>query len=83
MTVAALGALILDECLHQRFQYDRGNLTGLTQRFQQRLAQVNATPWLMATGEDLRWPTTEGGQLDGMSQLMYEYIDRMLLPALN
>lgn len=83
MTVAALGASTLNECLHQQFQYDQGNIAGLTKRFQQRLAQVNATPWLMATGEDLRWSTTEGGQLDMMSQLMHEYMDKMLMPALD
>lgn len=82
MTVAALGALTLDECLHQQFQ--RGSsLKGLTRRFQKRLAQVNATPWLMATGEDLRWSTTVGGQLDGMSRLMHQYIDRVLLLSLD
>lgn len=62
MTVAALGALILDECLKQRNQHrSNGNLTGLAQRFQKQLAKVNTVPWLMATGDDCRWPTTEGG----------------------
>jgi 2-polyprenyl-6-methoxyphenol hydroxylase-like FAD-dependent oxidoreductase len=83
MTVAALGALTLDECLHQQLGRDNGSLTGLYQRFAKRLAQVNATPWLMATGEDLRWQTTEGGQLDRMSRLMHQYIDRVLLLALD
>jgi 2-polyprenyl-6-methoxyphenol hydroxylase-like FAD-dependent oxidoreductase len=83
MTVAALGALTLDECLHQQFRRDKGSLKGLTKRFQRRLAQVNATPWLMATGEDLHWSTTEGGQLDGMSRLMHRYLDQVLLVALD
>ena len=83
MTVAAKAALTLDECLHQQFRRDKSTLTGLTQRFQQRLAQVNATPWLMATGEDLRWPTTEGGQPDRMSRLMHQYMDRVQLLSIN
>ncbi|MBV9389396.1 MAG: monooxygenase [Chroococcidiopsidaceae cyanobacterium CP_BM_ER_R8_30] len=83
MTVAALGASILDECLHQQLPYGKSDLAGLTKRFQQQLAQVIATPWLMATGEDLCWSTTEGGQLDGMSRLMHEYMDKMLMPALD
>jgi len=83
MTVAALGALTLEDCLHQQFRRNKGSLTGLTRRFQKRLAQVNATPWLMATGEDLRWSTTEGGQPDGMSRLMQRYIDQVLMLSLD
>lgn len=83
MTVAALGAVTLDKCLHQQFRFNKGNLKGLTKRFQKRLAQVNATPWLMATGEDLRWSTTEGGQPDRMSQFMHQYIDRMMMLSLD
>jgi len=83
MTIAALGALTLDECLHQQWRRDKGSLVGLQKRFAKRLAQVNATPWLMATGEDLRWPTTEGGQPDRMSRLMHRYIDQVLLLALD
>lgn len=83
MTVAALGALTLDECLHQQFRHNKGSLTGLTKRFQKRLAQVNATPWLMATGEDFRWPTTVGGQPEGMTRLMHRYIDQVLLLSVD
>ncbi len=83
MTVAALGALTLDECLHQQLGGEKGSLKGLTQRFQKRLALVNANSWLMATGEDLRWPNTEGGQSDRMSRLMQRYIDRVLILSLD
>ncbi len=78
ITVAAMGALALDECLQQQFQHDQGNLVGLTGRFQQRLAKVNAMPWLMATGEDFRWSTTVGGQPDHITRLMHHYFDRVL-----
>lgn len=83
MTVAALGALTLDECLHQQFRRDKDSLTGLTRHFQKRLAKVNATPWLMATGEDFRWSTTEGGQPEGMTRLMHRYIDQVLLLSVD
>ncbi|NWF69721.1 MAG: FAD-dependent monooxygenase [Chloroflexi bacterium] len=54
MTVAAMGALVLDELLrHPR-------ATNFSLRFQQALAKSNETAWLMATGEDFRWPLTEG-----------------------
>lgn len=82
MTVAALGALTLDQCLKQRNQHrSNGNLTGLAQRFQKQLAKVNTVPWLMATSDDCRWPTTEGGQPDRMTRLMHWYLDQVMLVA--
>jgi 2-polyprenyl-6-methoxyphenol hydroxylase-like FAD-dependent oxidoreductase len=63
MTTAALGAETLGRLMQaQRKQHADGDLTGLSRRFQQALAKVTATPWLMATGEDLRCPGVEGGQ---------------------
>lgn len=47
MTVAALGAELLDQCLRDGFN---------SLNFQQRLAKSNEQPWLMATGEDYRYP---------------------------
>lgn len=78
MTVAALGALTLDRCLkEQSKRYPDGNLTGVAQRFQKQLAKVNNVPWLITTGEDFRWPTTEGGRPDLMTRLMQRYLDRV------
>ena len=60
MTVAALGASALDACLReQRRLRPAGDLDGLAKRFQKQLSRVVATPWLLATGEDFRYPTTE------------------------
>ena len=82
MTVAALGALTLEQCLKQQNQRrGKGNLIGFSRRFQKQLAKVNITPWLMATGEDLRWSTTVGGQPDLMTRLMHRYIDRVTMVA--
>lgn len=78
MTVAALGALTLDECLHQQLKNSNSSLMGLTQRFQKRLAGVYSTPWVMATGEDFRWNTTTGGQPDTMTRFMQRYVDQVL-----
>lgn len=83
MTTAALGALTLDDCLHQQFQRSQNNLTGLTRRFHKQLAHILKTPWLMAAGEDLRWATTEGGKRSWVTQLMQRYMDRVLLLALD
>ncbi|MGB3533816.1 MAG: FAD-dependent monooxygenase [Microcoleaceae cyanobacterium] len=74
MTTAALGALTLDECLQSQKQQ-----TKLTQTFQKKLFKVIQNPWLMATGEDIRWPATEGGKTDWMTQLNQGYFSQMML----
>ncbi len=78
ITVAALGALTLDECLRER---SNSTLTGLTQRFQKKLAKVNTTPWLMATGDEFRWPTTQGEQANFITRMMQRYLARVMLLA--
>lgn len=74
MTAAAQGALVLDRLLRER----AGDLTGLPQRFQREVATVNAAAWLMATGEDLRYPTTEGGERNMGTRLTHRYFDRVI-----
>jgi 2-polyprenyl-6-methoxyphenol hydroxylase-like FAD-dependent oxidoreductase len=73
MSVAAMGALALDECLR------RGRGPGMAQRFQKRLAKVTEGAWLLATGEDFRYPTTEGGQRTPMTRFSHWYIDQVML----
>jgi 2-polyprenyl-6-methoxyphenol hydroxylase-like FAD-dependent oxidoreductase len=80
MTIAALGALTLNQCLKQQ---QRGDLIGLAKRFQKQLAKVNATPWMMATSEDFRWETTEGGRPNWVTRLMHHYLDQVLLLAIE
>jgi 2-polyprenyl-6-methoxyphenol hydroxylase-like FAD-dependent oxidoreductase len=79
MTAAARGALALDRCLHlQRRRLPSGDLRGLGRRFQRSLARRNATPWLLATAEDRRWPTTEGGRPGLPTRLAQRYVDLVL-----
>src|SRR5579883_954151 len=82
MTVAAVDALALHRCLRaqERRQPD-GDLTGVARRFQQAVAESSATPWLMATGEDLRYPTTEGARPGVVTRLLHRYLDRVNLAA--
>jgi hypothetical protein len=77
MTVAALGASALDRCLSVQ-GFDK---PGMARGFQRRLAKINETPWLMATGEDFRWPVTEGSRPGLASQLMHRYMDQIILLA--
>ncbi len=79
MTIAALGAVTLQNALCEQQQLHRdGSLTGLSHRFQTRLAKVNEAPWLMATGEDYRYPETEGGSPGLMTKFMHRYMDQVL-----
>ncbi len=43
----------------------------------QRIARVIQTTWLMATGEDYRYPATEGPRPGFSTKLMHRYIDRV------
>ena len=79
MTVAALGAALLGRSLRAPHRAGpAGALTGVAQRFQRRLARLNATPWLLATGADLRWPGTTGGRPSRGARLVQAYIDQVL-----
>ncbi len=78
MTVAALDAAALDACLREQWRRaPHGDLSGLGRLFQQRLRQAVAGPWLMATGADLRFPTTEGGRPKPTTRFVQKYIDRV------
>ena len=75
MTTAALGTKILEGCLQGR---RNGDFSGLSRRFQKRLAKVNAAPWLLATGEDFRVRGTEGGKVGFSTRFTHRYMDRVL-----
>ncbi len=67
MTVAALGAEVLDASLR-----DRAGFASL--RFQQRLAKSNQQPWQMATGEDYRYPV-DGAPATALIMRVNRYAD--------
>ncbi|ABA21447.1 conserved hypothetical protein [Trichormus variabilis ATCC 29413] len=82
MTVATIGALTLDKCLGQQNQWrSHKNLTGLARRFQKQLAKINEVPWMMATSDDFRWSTTEGGKPSLITRLMHWYLDQVMQTA--
>jgi len=79
MTAAALGALVLHECLtEQRKRRRDGSLFGFSLRFQKKLAKVNSAPWMLATSEDLRVPGVTGGTPDRITHFMQHYVDRVV-----
>jgi 2-polyprenyl-6-methoxyphenol hydroxylase-like FAD-dependent oxidoreductase len=77
MTVAALDALTLDQCLKQQHHSHQG-LIGFSRRFQKQLAKVNSTPWMMATSDDFRWATTQGAAPGFVTRLTHWYLDRVM-----
>ena len=79
MTVAALGAMALDETLREqkRLRPGRG-LDDLARRFQKRLAKVNSAPWMLATSEDFRYRETVGGRPTLATRFMHAYMDRVV-----
>jgi 2-polyprenyl-6-methoxyphenol hydroxylase-like FAD-dependent oxidoreductase len=76
MTAAAMGALELDRCLQRQLRSGT-DLTGLSQNFQKRLAQVLQSPWRRATSDDLRWlspvDTTTSQQLNWIDRFVKQY----------
>lgn len=70
MTMAALGAAALDQCLSNQ----QRDLTGFGLLFQKRQAKVNAAAWQMAISEDFRVPGCEGEGPDRFSQQIQRYV---------
>lgn len=57
MTIASMSALALGEQLQQA----NGQLDGVSQPTLKEIAKVTQAAWLLATGADLEWPGTTGG----------------------
>ncbi len=71
MSVAATEAQALDDCLERA-----EGLDGLQRRFFSRARRVVDVPWTIATGEDLRYPQTEG-QRPFASRVLNGYLERV------
>lgn len=72
MTAGAIEAQALQACL-------REGMDGAGARFQKRLAKDIQAIWVMATGEDLRYPATEGDRPGAFTRLVQKYFDRVQL----
>lgn len=78
MTVAAQQAVLLDRLL-RRWQGSRKK--GFARRFHRKLARQLMIPWLLATGEDSRYPLTEGSEHSLVVRLLHRYLDRVFIAA--
>ncbi|WP_394830618.1 FAD-dependent oxidoreductase [Pendulispora rubella] len=72
MTLAAMGAQLLDRCLAA---------APSSTRFQRRLARANRIPWTMATAEDYRYPGTKGPPRAVWTKAAHAWMDRILFAA--
>jgi hypothetical protein len=72
MTLTGLEALALRKCLRD----GKGRLD--SHRFQKQVAKLVAAPWALTTGEDLRWPATQGGQITAKVKFMHWYIEQVI-----
>jgi 2-polyprenyl-6-methoxyphenol hydroxylase-like FAD-dependent oxidoreductase len=73
MTLTCLSALELGTWLKER---GNGPLTTLS--FFKKIAKLVADPFALATGEDLRWPATQGGEITPKVRVMHWYIDQVM-----
>ncbi len=79
MTVASESALLLKDMLSKSATSDE--LAGFAKNFQKKLTKIISQSWLMATGEDFRWPTTKGKRPNALTRLIQKYIDKVLLAS--
>lgn len=75
MSVSAMTALALRQDLREHGSAD---LTGFARRVQKKMATVSRGAWVIATGADVRYPTTEGRQPGLGDRLMQAYLDRVI-----
>ena len=80
MSAAALTAEALDRCLGDHLARHHG-VAGVSTRAQRAVAEANAGAWMVATGEDLRYPETRGGKVGVRDRLIRRYLDRVVAAA--
>jgi 2-polyprenyl-6-methoxyphenol hydroxylase-like FAD-dependent oxidoreductase len=79
MTVAGMTALALRQGLQEQARRRSStDLTGFARRVQKKVAKVSQGAWVIATGADVRYPTTEGRQPGFVDRVMQAYLDRVI-----
>lgn len=79
MSVSAMTAIALRQGLREHVQrHGSADLTGFARRMQQKVAKTSQGAWVIATGADVRYPTTEGRQPGFVDRIMQAYLDRVI-----
>jgi hypothetical protein len=76
MTAAALDVTVLETCLRRHAARRAPSLDGLADYYRHKVAGAVATPWLLATVEDFRYPQTEGAR-PPVTPLLHWYLDHL------
>ncbi|MGC2680340.1 MAG: hypothetical protein WA323_00635 [Candidatus Nitrosopolaris sp.] len=81
MTVSALDAMTLERCFQEQQRSPRADFE---QHFQHQIAKITACVWLLATNEDLRWPTVKlrGARPNPGLHILRNYLDLVLFSAI-
>ena len=74
MTLTGLEVEELERCL----QASDGGRTFEPLTFQKAVGKLVTAPWALTTGEDLRWPATQGGEITPKVKFMHWYIDQVI-----
>jgi 2-polyprenyl-6-methoxyphenol hydroxylase-like FAD-dependent oxidoreductase len=77
MTVAAQTALTLQHALRESSPHQ----PGFTRKTQRAIARCGDPAWLIATGEDLRYPHTTGATAGPATRLTHRWLDRVTAAA--
>ncbi len=80
MSVAAKTAVALDEAL-TRHRSTHRTLDGFAKPMQRLVAKQGDPAWMIATGDDLRMPTTTGGKRNVATSVQHRYLDRVMAAA--
>ncbi|HCG02657.1 MAG TPA: hypothetical protein DEV93_19205, partial [Chloroflexi bacterium] len=69
----------LNHGLEEHFQrFGVADMTGFARRMQRTVAKASQGAWVIATGADARYPTTEGRQPRFVDRAMHAYLDRVI-----
>ncbi len=81
MTVSALSAMVLQAWLMEPSSREANGLL-IPLHFQKKLAKSNFLHWTLATGQDSRFPTTEGGSKPGrLGGVLSWYFQKLIRQA--
>lgn len=76
MTIAAMTAQVLEGLIAQGI--DQHFSMSWCKRYFSRAAKNFNAAWMVAISEDMRWPTTEGRNIDWKLKLSYSYMDKVI-----
>ena len=80
MAVAAQTAVVLGDRLAQH-RLGHRTLDGFARRMQRAVARCGTPAWTIATGDDLRLPTTTGASANALVRRQHRYFDRVIAAA--